>query len=118
MLTIIWLNIYILSISKINTIKIKFLICCVMHAEVNRLSEYIVPRGLFCPISLDLMEDPVVDSFGHTYERQKIETWLGFPHITSPMTGLPYVDGDVTLRPNVAVREMCLNQVLRLRIIS
>jgi hypothetical protein len=82
-----------------------------MHAEVNRLSGNIVPRELLCPISLDLMEDPVVASFGHTCERQEIETCLGFPHTTSPMTGLPYVDGDITLRPTVALREICLNQV-------
>ena len=79
MLIVIWLNIYISSISKINTIKIKFLRCCFMHAEVNRLSGNKVPRELLCPITLDIMEDPVVDSFGHTYERQEIETWLGFP---------------------------------------
>jgi hypothetical protein len=56
------------------------------------------------------MVDPV-DSFDHSYERREIETWFDVPHTSSPMTGMPYVDGDVTLRPNIALREICFKQV-------
>jgi hypothetical protein len=73
---------------------------------VERLSGNNDPRELICPISLDLMVDPVVDSFDHTYERREIETWFDVPHTSSPITGMPYVDGDVTLRPNIALREI------------
>jgi hypothetical protein len=32
-----------------------------------------VPESFLCPITCALMEDPVVDAHGHTYERQSIE---------------------------------------------
>lgn len=37
-----------------------------------------IPRHFKCPISLDLIRDPVmVFGSGNTYERACIETWLG-----------------------------------------
>ena len=58
------------------------------------------PRGLTCPISLTIMEDPVIAADGHTYERSSIETWINThknnraPHgyqapVLSPTTNLP-----------------------------
>jgi hypothetical protein len=32
-----------------------------------------IPESFLCPITCALMEDPVVDALGHTYERQTIE---------------------------------------------
>jgi hypothetical protein len=29
----------------------------------------------FCPISMEMMEDPVVAADGHSYERAEIEKW-------------------------------------------
>jgi hypothetical protein len=31
---------------------------------------------LTCPLSLDTLEDPVIDKCGHTFERQQIQVWL------------------------------------------
>jgi hypothetical protein len=31
---------------------------------------------LSCPISMQLMTDPVVADDGHTYQRHAIETWI------------------------------------------
>ncbi|KAL0477721.1 hypothetical protein AKO1_005234 [Acrasis kona] len=42
---------------------------------------------MLCPITLDLMEDPVVTSDGHTYDRSAIESWLK-RSITSPSTNI------------------------------
>lgn len=39
-----------------------------------------------CPITYDIMEDPVVASDGHTYERTAIERWLAEKR-TSPICG-------------------------------
>ncbi len=39
-----------------------------------------------CPITGDVMEDPVFTADGHTYERGAIEQWL-HQHNTSPLTG-------------------------------
>jgi hypothetical protein len=50
------------------------------------------PTGspFLCPMSLEVMTDPVVTADGHTYERAGITRWLfgpPSPHTTSPKTG-------------------------------
>ncbi len=47
-----------------------------------------MPKEYICPISNEIMLDPVVCSDGHTYERAAIETWFS-GHLTSPVTNLP-----------------------------
>lgn len=44
---------------------------------------------LCCPITHDLMFDPVVASDGHTYERVALRLWLFKGKKSSPATGLP-----------------------------
>lgn len=43
------------------------------------------PASFVCPISLEVMSDPVTAADGHTYERDEIEDWF-FAHSTSPLT--------------------------------
>ena len=45
------------------------------------------PEELCCPITLALLEDPVVLSDGHVYSRAAIEDWLRRGKGTSPVTG-------------------------------
>ena len=59
------------------------------------------PKYLLCPISHEMLEDPVSTSDGHTYERKAIEAWLQ-NHSTSPITGLPLPDK--SLKPNFAIK--------------
>ena len=59
-------------------------------AEIVALKEVIRARGgapddLQCPISQELMRDPVVAADGRTYERAQIAEWIR-SHNTSPMT--------------------------------
>ncbi|MHB9147949.1 MAG: U-box domain-containing protein [Candidatus Amoebophilus sp.] len=35
-----------------------------------------IPEECFCPITQEIMEDPVIAQDGHTYERQAIKRWL------------------------------------------
>ena len=56
---------------------------------------------MVCPISQELLEDPVITSDGHTYERKNIQTWLE-THSASPITGLPLTDKN--LKPNFAIK--------------
>ncbi|GMH39139.1 hypothetical protein BSKO_07037 [Bryopsis sp. KO-2023] len=44
-----------------------------------------IPRHLLCPITHELLEDPVVAADGHTYERSAITAWFRNKN-TSPMT--------------------------------
>jgi pyridoxal/pyridoxine/pyridoxamine kinase len=36
----------------------------------------VMPDELSCPISFQLMTDPVLADDGHTYQRQAIEEWI------------------------------------------
>ena len=56
-----------------------------------------------CPITLGVMEDPVVAADGRTYERIAITKWLE-THGTSPATNLPL--SSTTLIPNIQLRNL------------
>ena len=45
-----------------------------------------LPASFSCPISHEVMRDPVTLSDGHSYERRSIERWLE-KKTTSPLTG-------------------------------
>jgi TPR repeat protein len=44
------------------------------------------PEAFLCPISQDLMSEPVIAADGHSYERTEIEQWFATGRQTSPMT--------------------------------
>jgi len=44
------------------------------------------PRGLCCPISMEIMKDPVVAADFFTYDRAFIEQWFARGKRTSPTT--------------------------------
>ncbi|XP_047947143.1 U-box domain-containing protein 17-like [Salvia hispanica] len=46
-----------------------------------------IPKDFCCPVSLDLMRDPVIVSTGQTYERSSIARWMQEGHFTCPKTG-------------------------------
>jgi hypothetical protein len=54
-----------------------------------------MPEAFICPITQEIMNDPVVASDGHTYERTAIEMWLQ-THNSSPMTGLQLINKQLT----------------------
>ena len=43
------------------------------------------PNEFYCPITQEIMKDPVIGTDGQTYEREAIEHWLTI-HATSPLT--------------------------------
>lgn len=72
----------------------------VVEEEEEEDDDYLPPEW-FCPITTDVMHDPVLLSDGHTYERRAIEDWLRESN-TSPMTGVALVTGNVY--PNMALK--------------
>lgn len=58
--------------------------------------------NFFCPITHELMKDPVIDPDGNSYERQAIEDWLR-QNGSSPITRAPLSIND--LRPNRALKQ-------------
>ena len=68
------------------------------------------PPSFFCPITQDLMRDPVLIGDGHTYERDAIKQWLA-GHSTSPMTNAPLDEQQRNMVPNHTLRSMIVEHV-------
>ncbi|KAF2309142.1 hypothetical protein GH714_000804 [Hevea brasiliensis] len=66
--------------------------------------ELLIPNHFLCPISLDLMKDPVTLSSGFTYDRSNIEAWLQAGNFTCPVTNQILTSFD--LIPNHNLRKM------------
>ncbi|KAF2305034.1 hypothetical protein GH714_001207 [Hevea brasiliensis] len=69
------------------------------------------PDDFKCPISLEIMSDPVILSSGHTFDRASIQRWLDSGHRTCPITKLPLPDHP-PLIPNHALRSLISNYTL------
>ncbi|ESQ29466.1 hypothetical protein EUTSA_v10023320mg [Eutrema salsugineum] len=59
---------------------------------------------LRCPISLEIMNDPVVLETGHTYDRSSIKKWFSSGNVTCPKTGKILVS--TGLVDNVSVKQV------------
>ncbi|KAG6397572.1 hypothetical protein SASPL_143741 [Salvia splendens] len=66
--------------------------------------ELTIPTHFRCPISLDLMKDPVTLSTGITYDRDSIEKWIDAGKVTCPVTNQVLRNFD--LIPNHSIRRM------------
>lgn len=56
--------------------------------KANRMKGMKIRDEFICPITYELMRDPVVASDGHTYEKAAIDKWLKH-HQISPRTNEP-----------------------------
>ncbi|ONK81960.1 uncharacterized protein A4U43_C01F34680 [Asparagus officinalis] len=63
-----------------------------------------IPKDFCCPISLDLMQDPVIISTGQTYDRSSISQWIEEGHNTCPSSG--QILAHTQLIPNKALRTL------------
>ncbi|KAM1054112.1 hypothetical protein FF1_001539 [Malus domestica] len=63
-----------------------------------------VPDEFRCPISLDLIRDPVIVASGHTYDRNSIAQWINSGHQTCPKSGQKLIH--MALIPNYALRSL------------
>ena len=70
------------------------------HDRVPDLSS--IPRQFICPISMEMMVDPVITTAGLTYERAYIEEWFRTGHTTDPMAHVPVAD---LLTTNIALKQ-------------
>ncbi|XP_020114311.1 U-box domain-containing protein 1-like [Ananas comosus] len=64
--------------------------------------EMSIPDEFRCPITLDLMRDPVIVSSGHTYDRSSIARWLDSGRHSCPKSGRRLIHTAVI--PNYAVK--------------
>ncbi|KAJ4972188.1 hypothetical protein NE237_005287 [Protea cynaroides] len=64
-----------------------------------------IPSRFICPISLEIMKDPVTVSSGITFDRESIERWIfTSKNSTCPISRQPLSDTDLT--PNQTLRRL------------
>ncbi|GLT38793.1 hypothetical protein SLA2020_130180 [Shorea laevis] len=69
------------------------------------MEEIDVPLFFLCPVSLEIMKDPVTVSTGITYDRESIEKWLySGKNTTCPVTKQVIADSELT--PNHTLRRL------------
>jgi hypothetical protein len=66
------------------------------------MDEQGLPKSFLCPITGEIMLDPVMDPEGNSYERSAIEEWLGKSR-TSPVTRTHLIAS--SLMPNRALKD-------------
>ncbi|XP_051132227.1 E3 ubiquitin-protein ligase PUB23-like [Andrographis paniculata] len=70
------------------------------------MAEIEVPPYFLCPISLEIMKDPVTISTGITYDRDSIEKWIfSEKNSTCPVTKQPLSDTEI-VTPNITLRRL------------
>ncbi|BAT74938.1 U-box domain-containing protein 11-like [Vigna umbellata] len=72
--------------------------------EVKRPEAIVIPEDFLCPISLELMRDPVIVATGQTYERSYIQRWIDCGNTTCPKTQQKLQH--LTLTPNYVLRSL------------
>ncbi|XP_071702897.1 U-box domain-containing protein 15-like [Rutidosis leptorrhynchoides] len=76
------------------------------NRSLRKCTSIAIPFEFLCPITLEIMRDPVIVATGQTYERTNIQQWLDSDNRTCPKTGLPLTH--TALAPNVALHNLIL----------
>ncbi|PSS34450.1 U-box domain-containing protein [Actinidia chinensis var. chinensis] len=75
-----------------------------VHSSSSQSMVFNVPDEFRCPISLDLIRDPVIVASGQTYDRNSIAQWINSGHHTCPKTGQRLIH--MALIPNYALKSL------------
>ncbi|GMI87661.1 Plant U-Box Protein 11 [Hibiscus trionum] len=75
--------------------------------QTKKPDALVIPVDYLCPISLELMRDPVIVATGQTYERSYIQRWIDCGNLTCPKTQQKLEN--LTLTPNYVLRSL-INQ--------
>ena len=59
------------------------------ESNTNDVSELTVPSNFICPLTLEIMKDPLISRHGQSYERRAIMEWIHQGNATCPMTRQP-----------------------------
>ncbi|XP_038970978.1 U-box domain-containing protein 15-like isoform X2 [Phoenix dactylifera] len=73
---------------------------------LEKCPSLVIPNDFLCPISLEIMTDPVIVATGQTFERRSIQIWLDAGHRTCPKTRQTL--SHLSLAPNYALRNLIL----------
>ncbi|VVA92243.1 unnamed protein product [Arabis nemorensis] len=72
--------------------------------ELKKSDKLTIPVDFLCPVSLELMKDPVIVATGQTYERAYIQRWIHCGNLTCPKTQQTLEH--FTLTPNNVLRSL------------
>ena len=60
-----------------------------------------IPQDFICPLSQEIMKDPVMALDGHSYERRYIEEWFRRGRIVSPLTNVQLGSSQLIVNHNL-----------------
>ncbi|CAI0382117.1 unnamed protein product [Linum tenue] len=66
----------------------------------------VIPHDFLCPITLEIMTDPVLIASGQTYERESIQKWFDADHKTCPKTRQTLEQ--LSMAPNCALKSLII----------
>ena len=73
---------------------------------INKPTSPILPHEFLCPITLEIMQEPVIIATGQTYEKESIQKWFDAGHKTCPKTRQTL--DHLSLAPNYALKNIIL----------
>ncbi|KAM7252903.1 hypothetical protein ACFE04_025521 [Oxalis oulophora] len=76
----------------------------VIPKTLQKSHSLIIPHEFLCPITLEIMIDPVIVATGVTFERDSIQKWIDTNHMTCPKTRQALVH--LSLAPNFALKNL------------
>ncbi|KAL5778345.1 hypothetical protein ACOSP7_011271 [Xanthoceras sorbifolium] len=76
----------------------------VMPKSLEKCQSFVIPHEFLCPITLEIMTNPVIVASGQTYERESIQKWIDSGHRTCPKTRQTLAH--LSLAPNFALKNL------------
>ncbi|XP_022877006.1 U-box domain-containing protein 11-like [Olea europaea var. sylvestris] len=74
------------------------------HEEKKKPDSPVIPVDFLCPISLEIMRDPVIVATGQTYDRSYIQRWIDCGNTACPKTQQKLQN--LVLTPNYVLRSL------------
>ncbi|VAI75537.1 unnamed protein product [Triticum turgidum subsp. durum] len=75
--------------------------------SLDKCPSLMIPDDFLCPITLEIMTDPVIVASGQTYERRSIQKWLDSGERTCPKMRQPLAH--LSLAPNYALKNLSID---------
>ncbi|VVB06114.1 unnamed protein product [Arabis nemorensis] len=76
------------------------------NKSFTKSTSLVLPHEFLCPITLEIMLEPVIISTGQTYEKESIQKWFDAGHKTCPKTQQTLAH--LSLAPNYALKNLIL----------
>ncbi|KAJ7957969.1 RING-type E3 ubiquitin transferase [Quillaja saponaria] len=78
----------------------------VVPRMLAKSTSLVIPHEFLCPITLEIMTNPVIVASGQTYESESIQKWFDSNHRTCPKTSQTLAH--MSLAPNYALKNLII----------